>query len=459
MERLSSSLQAKIQERPTNTIVRNDGSIRVRDEGSVMAGTVSDNISTPAPEKFDGREIWNGVLSPVMNQGSCGSCWAFASTSVLADRMNIQSMGLMHIELSPTKLILCDWGGKENVVKPLASQQSVAEDNLTSLDTGACYGNTLYQAFRYLFVVGTCTEECIPYNKNLGGSKVDVKSFSDPAELPLCTSVTGPLRDMCANYYFDSQTGVEGGDPQRYYRALQFSSVPGTPKEGGSEERIRRELYSWGPVASGMKVYPDFYTFDPLATIYEWDGNGPQVGGHAVEIVGWGNEKGKSYWIIKNSWGSEWGDKGYFRMIRGSNNCELEANVMSCTPDFFYPDVHVTTHSSGLNTEDVLQERQNLTTDVTVSDGIDQTTGYTRRVIAKMPWLDLSRPVALADLPNWSKFVAGRDSDAEDRVAYSMATRTRNSDSRYSSQSTVIYGMVCGILMFAIIVVLILMMR
>ena len=66
--------------------------------------------------------------------------------------------------------------------------------------------------------------------------------------------------------------------------------------------------------------------------------SGEVVGGHALEIVGWGVDNGKKYWWIKNSWGEQWGLGGYFRMIRGTNNCHIEENVMAGVPDFFYPE-------------------------------------------------------------------------------------------------------------------------
>jgi hypothetical protein len=59
--------------------------------------------------------------------------------------------------------------------------------------------------------------------------------------------------------------------------------------------------------------------FNPKTDINEWDGNGPQVGGHAIELVGWGNRNCVDYWIVKNSWGVEWGMNGYFYMKRGVN--------------------------------------------------------------------------------------------------------------------------------------------
>ena len=61
------------------------------------------------------------------------------------------------------------------------------------------------------------------------------------------------------------------------------------------------------------------------------------VGGHAVEIVGWGEDNGHKYWWIKNSWGKDWGVDGYFKMDRGNNNCKVEENIVTGVPDFFYP--------------------------------------------------------------------------------------------------------------------------
>jgi len=62
---------------------------------------------------------------------------------------------------------------------------------------------------------------------------------------------------------------------------------------------------------TGFVVYSDFMNYK--GGIYHYT-SGVMQGGHAVKIVGWGIEHGIDYWICANSWGSKWGENGYFRI-------------------------------------------------------------------------------------------------------------------------------------------------
>ena len=55
---------------------------------------------------------------------------------------------------------------------------------------------------------------------------------------------------------------------------------------------------------------------------------GSMAGGHAVKMVGWGEEGGKKYWKVANSWNPYWGEKGYFRIMRGNNEGGIEDQVI-----------------------------------------------------------------------------------------------------------------------------------
>jgi cathepsin B len=239
---------------------------------------------------------------------------------------------------------------------------------------------------------------------------------------------------MCSDFYIDEVSEREGGTGARFFKAYHFNGIAGTPKYGGSERIIREDIYKFGPVATAIAIYPDFYTFDNKHSIYEWNGQGPQVGGHAIVIVGWGSEKGVLYWQIRNSWGTEWGDQGYFKMIRGNNNCGIEENVMGAIPDFFYPKNYKWTGKvTWGETDQMIQERMKIAYDLSMpGGGINPQTGYTRRVMLNQPWLDISKP-RLDELPNYKTFVAGRD------VRF-IQPRTPSSTSSLGSGSTVVKG-------------------
>ncbi len=499
LEKLSASLQSQIQARPTKTLLIDSTSKTKSDykkTGQIW------NFEEPdpklrAPASFDGRITWKGSLGKVENQGGCGSCWAFASTTMLAQRFNIQSRGLLNINLSQTKLILCDWGGKELQVNHPELPQfafTLVNDATSALGNTACYGNSLLDACRYLYEIGTCIEECIPYNETLNidvgdFQKIGAFSRDSPSgtQLPLCTAVAGPMGDMCIGSHIDVNTGEEVGVPERFYRAYHFYRLYGIPGseqgEKGGDDQIVREIWRWGPVATGMQVYPDFYTFNATKDIYKWNGKGPQVGGHAVVIVGWGEEKGIKYWIIRNSWGEEWGDKGYFRMVRGVNDCQLESNVICMMPDFFYPtgfnskdfrssqgpdkkpsnktDILIPSGvikdpSKTINYATSFAQNRNIISDNILGSagGIDPITGYTRRVMVTMPWINFQRPLFLEDLPKWSRFIAGIDSGPEQRKRLLAEFTYLTDKSTVESQTKQIYVVVMSTLVILTIAIL-----
>lgn len=80
------------------------------------------------------------------------------------------------------------------------------------------------------------------------------------------------------------------------------------------ENQIQAEIYKNGPVEGAFTVYEDFVSYKE--GVYQHV-SGKALGGHAIRILGWGVEEGTKYWLIANSWNSDWGDQGYFKILRG----------------------------------------------------------------------------------------------------------------------------------------------
>ncbi|CAJ0594667.1 unnamed protein product [Cylicocyclus nassatus] len=96
----------------------------------------------------------------------------------------------------------------------------------------------------------------------------------------------------------------------------------------GNETDIRREIYDNGSVIATFQVYSDFSYYTKGVYIQK---SGSKRGAHAVKIVGWGVDKTSGtipYWLVANSWNTDWGENGFFRIIRGTDECGIESNIV-----------------------------------------------------------------------------------------------------------------------------------
>ncbi|WP_411023072.1 C1 family peptidase, partial [Salmonella sp. s51228] len=76
-------------------------------------------------------------------------------------------------------------------------------------------------------------------------------------------------------------------------------------------------------------VYADFPSYK--SGVYQQHSD-KQLGGHAVKIIGWGVENSVPYWLVANSWNPDWGDNGYFKIIRGRDECGIEDGIVASIP-------------------------------------------------------------------------------------------------------------------------------
>ena len=116
------------------------------------------------------------------------------------------------------------------------------------------------------------------------------------------------------DYPYISEAGeCKYNENKALVKVKQFNFVP------KNEEEMKKALYKYGPLAGAINgALTAFYSggiYDPVI-----DEICPNIINHAVLIVGYGVDKdGSIYWIVKNSYGEDWGESGYFRVLAGEN--------------------------------------------------------------------------------------------------------------------------------------------
>lgn len=285
--------------------------------------TKRERSNRPLPLSFDGRQVWKDVLLHPPKQ-ICGSCWVYAAVGMMNNRYNIMQ-GFREV-LSIDYIFLCNTISTfldETIHKRKTTRKTV-EELITSTTTFACNGDFLSSAIYFLHFRGLPTETC--------GSDTDpLRNLYLPYYVPndtikytkTCESLYYPTENACA--YTMVFNGVHCGRP------IQFWTI-NPPYSFANVQVIMEDIQQHGPVATTFNAYADFWSsFDPKKEIYTRQSD-QFISGHSVLLVGWGVHDGTDYWIAQNSWGSNWGDGGYFRIVRGKDECDIERNVIAATP-------------------------------------------------------------------------------------------------------------------------------
>ncbi|EKX43088.1 hypothetical protein GUITHDRAFT_73372 [Guillardia theta CCMP2712] len=232
------------------------------------------------PDNFDARTNWPQCpsIAHIRDQSTCGSCWAFGAVEAMSDRLCIASNGTVKDELSAEDMLSCC---------------------LVQCGMG-CNGGFPTGAWRFFKMHGLTTESKYPYvfppcEHHI--NKTHYKPCGPSQPTPKC---------------------VRASEKKPRYHGKSVYSV--------SPAKIQAEIMTNGPVEAAFTVYQDFLAYQ--SGVYRHV-SGPELGGHAIKIMGWGVEAGNKYWLVANSWNEDWGDKGTFKIARGDDECGIESSVVA----------------------------------------------------------------------------------------------------------------------------------
>jgi cathepsin B len=224
------------------------------------------------PETFSTLEQWPDCILPIQNQELCGADWALVAVEILTERICISSNATQTTMLSVEDVLACDmkdWG---------------------------CSGGYPDRAWDFMTDSGILTEDCFPFESKDGHK----------AQCPF------------------TETCVAGEDVE--YK--KFYTFP--YNLFSSETAIQKELMKNGPVQTEFQVYGDFLNYKE--GVYQHS-TGGKLGFYSAKIIGWGVEGDTKYWTAASVFGEGWGEKGYFRILRGENHCNFESSTLAGKPD------------------------------------------------------------------------------------------------------------------------------
>jgi len=243
------------------------------------------------PREYDARQVW-GARCPsfhhVIDQGPCGNCWSIHATNLINHRT-------------------CQYN------KEGEPQFYHSVKHLTTCQPKGCDGGWVANGFDYWISQGIVSGGeagealgCKPYPVNYDEIKSQIKNQTCSATCDDGTSVSVA---------------------QKSYGGAKYQIAGGTPS---TELEMMTEIFLYGPIISTFDVYDDFAHYYKSGVYKRVS---PKfLGGHATTILGWGVENGVKYWHAANSWGTVWGDGGFFKIQRGTNECNIEKNIFAAVP-------------------------------------------------------------------------------------------------------------------------------
>merc|ERR1712055_765307 len=237
-----------------------------------LGGHVKREVASDLPASVDWRE--KGVVTDAKNQGSCGSCWAFATVE------NIESYAAIN-----------------NVTLTKLSTQEVTTCTPNPMHcggTGGCRGSIPQLGYNYVQLFGLATDHDYPYWSGVTGMAGNCK-YDLERRTPV-VSITG-------------------------YNALPPNDM----------EATMTHLANVGPLAVAANASPWQLYGSGVFSGCSYSSN---IGiNHAIQMVGYGTDPSHGdYWLVRNSWGKLWGEHGYIRLQREAElTCGTDSTPMDGT--------------------------------------------------------------------------------------------------------------------------------
>jgi cathepsin B len=250
------------------------------------------------PKRFDARKKWRNckTIGAIRDQGKCGSCWAVSTSSAFSDRLCIATDGDFNQLLSIEELAFC-----------------------CHLCGFGCHGGYPIRAWQYFkrhgIVTGgdyNTTDGCQPY-------RVAPCTEDEETETNTCSGRPMEKNHRCSRQCY-GDTEIEFHSDHRKTRDSYYLTYAA----------IQKDVMTYGPIEASFDVYDDFFSYK--SGVYVKSENATQLGGHAVKLIGWGEEYGVPYWLMVNSWNDNWGDNGLFKIRRGTNECGIDNSTTAGVP-------------------------------------------------------------------------------------------------------------------------------
>lgn len=303
-------------------------------------------------------EEWNNYTAPSgasdtkyslttipQNQRSCGSCFAFAVANAISDAFVFQGLAF-NPNLSPMSILSCM--SKDATGDP--------EANL------GCDGGNPEQVLQTIALKGIPSQHCMDYDSmcSVDPYCMGTKNSTDPKlinqVIPSCGCCIAS-KDTHYRYYIRNSPNPQDLESSILLSYNSSAANPNDPRiDKDAVQKIKEHLYKYATCPTGFIIKGNFTgdaskvpgQFDLTAGVYveteNYSGNQADVdainGGHAVCIVGWGIQKAVfipslnktidlPYWMVRNTWGTDWGFGGYFKfaMYQSTKDAMINESV------------------------------------------------------------------------------------------------------------------------------------